>query len=713
MQNGEMTTNSIAAYSGDRSDAFGHSQPNLAALTPHDSILITNNSQFGDQGWPGQGVEENPYLIESLLIHVTHSDVAINISKTDVYFEVRHCVFTSNSTETTDIKLQNVSHCKIWNTTFLDSRYGIRTESCEQIVVHQNLFLNQSGESIRFQRTNSSFISSNNCTECKYGIVASYSISNTFENNYFSHHPSGKNNGISIHYCNSSIVRDNELQGFYNPLYIAHCNDIQIAGNNCTSSTLGLDGYDISNCDIIENTFNGNRTSAEGILLDYAISNTISGNNCTLNEFGIYLCEECSHNLISSNTCNNNTYGIYLEKAFRNDNNEISLNTCEFNEIGVYLDQSARNIVQDNLLRFNNDTGISAWYVNDTAITRNHIVGGLIDSQIGIYTMGLNNDLTFNTIKTCHLGLFLDDSLASCSIHGNIVRNTTYCVLAFIASDTPVTWNIFQYYEFAFIESGGYTVEYNYWSEYDGVDANTDGYGDTPYPVGNIEDPYPLVYLPILPVWDIEPSDQNVEFGNDFEYTLNVLSTPGIAPITSWEINNTGLFSITAGVISSTTDLALGDIPLEVRAINIYDHYLVGTFTLTVQDTTDPILSTPADIAYQEGATGNWINWSATDLLPSSYQITVNGSLLQAGVWNESDEVIRVSVDGLATGEYTYELTVFDGGGNSASDIVVVTVEALPPSDDGTLLIALAVAGVGVVVLVIVVYLGKKSPKEP
>ncbi len=681
------------------------STPIISQLTSHDPIVITSNLDFETQGWPGSGTELDPYVIESLAIHVTHSDVSINISNTDVHFEIRHCVLTSNSTDTVEIYLEGVSNCEIWNTTFLDSKFGIRMESCEQLIIQDNLFLNLSGKCMYMLRTNNSVFSANNCTNCGGFSSTFSSLSNVFEDNYCYSFISGKRSGISLYYSNSSIVRNNEIHSIYMSVYMLKCSDNQLIGNNCTSSAYGLSVGLIENCEIIGNFFNGNHTSYKGIFFGAnCVSNIVQDNKCTLNEIGIYLDEDSNDNKITSNICNNNSIGIYLD--YDCNSNEITSNICDNNEIGIQIDFTDFNVVQGNLLRNNNDTGIRAYYVENTTITENHIDCGFADWSEGIWVAGYFINVTYNNIEYCNEGILLDEMSEDCYIHGNVINHTDNGIAGLTVNNVLITWNIFDDYNSIYLDSG-YTVQYNYWSNYTGNDTNGDGFGDTPYPTGLTSDPYPLMYLPILPSWVAEPTDQTNEYGEDFYYVLSVTSFPRMAPIVSWSINNTGAFNVVDGVITNKIPLVLlADIPLEVRVNNIYAQYLLGTFKVTVQDTTLPVLSSPDDIIYPEGTTGNWVNWTATDLLPDLYSITLDGVLLQSGMWNNSFEIISIRCDGLSVGDHQYRLTMTDEAGNEVGDSVLVTVIS---GFDPTLYVVLVGTGIGAVAVVVVVYKLKKK----
>jgi hypothetical protein len=119
-------------------------------------------------------------------------------------------------------------------------------------------------------------------------------------------------------------------------------------------------------------------------------------------------------------------------------------------------------------------------------------------------------------------------------------------------------------------------------------------------------------------------------------------------------------------------------------------------------ETTAPTLDHPADIRYFVGQTGNSISWNPSDDYPASYQILVDNTVLVSGNWNSTTEEIVVIVDGHDVGEYNYTVVVVDVRGNTATDEVLVTVQA--PDIFGNLpLIAVFVVGGLVLVMVAMV----------
>ncbi|MFW9992466.1 MAG: hypothetical protein ACFFD4_10515 [Candidatus Odinarchaeota archaeon] len=114
---------------------------------------------------------------------------------------------------------------------------------------------------------------------------------------------------------------------------------------------------------------------------------------------------------------------------------------------------------------------------------------------------------------------------------------------------------------------------------------------------------------------------------------------------------------------------------IHVITCHVYDldgNHIEDAVTITVQDITPPVIDHPDDIEYSEGETGNQITWNPVESHPDSYTILRNGMEVESGEWDGSP--ISINVDGLEAGSYTYQLTVYDNSGYSASDNVVVNV---------------------------------------
>jgi len=124
----------------------------------------------------------------------------------------------------------------------------------------------------------------------------------------------------------------------------------------------------------------------------------------------------------------------------------------------------------------------------------------------------------------------------------------------------------------------------------------------------------------------------------------------------------------------SVDGLGLGSYNYTIVVTDVGGNTAVDTVFVHVTDGTAPNIDSPADVQYDESATGYSITWNPSDMHPASYVIYFEGSPIKSGAWNISSETITISVDGHGLGEYNYTLLVTDVGGNSAADEVIVTV---------------------------------------
>jgi hypothetical protein len=111
------------------------------------------------------------------------------------------------------------------------------------------------------------------------------------------------------------------------------------------------------------------------------------------------------------------------------------------------------------------------------------------------------------------------------------------------------------------------------------------------------------------------------------------------------------------------------------RVHDIFLEYEVGGDI----DTAPPAISSPADIEYQIGQTGNTIQWSCSDDHPYRYWVLeyerwwdYPGVIEKMGLWNGSPYTI--SVDGLEVGNRTFLLILQDKAGFMVWDAVTVMV---------------------------------------
>ncbi|MFW9991689.1 MAG: hypothetical protein ACFFD4_06490 [Candidatus Odinarchaeota archaeon] len=107
---------------------------------------------------------------------------------------------------------------------------------------------------------------------------------------------------------------------------------------------------------------------------------------------------------------------------------------------------------------------------------------------------------------------------------------------------------------------------------------------------------------------------------------------------------------------------------------------VVVTVFAAVPDSVPPDITPPLPLVYEEGTTGNNLTWICSDAHPYAYRVYINESEILFKPWH--GENITVNVDGLTTGTWEVNLTIWDLSNNKNSAIVMVTVN--PPVPDTT-----------------------------
>jgi parallel beta-helix repeat protein len=291
---------------------------------------------------------------------------------------------------------------------------------------------------------------------------------------------------------------------------------------NISANGVNVSGFTIRN--------SGGPLLRAGITLESVSHCNIAGNNITANNYGVYLYYSSNNTVSGNNITNNNLYGIWVGDS---SNNSISGNNITSNNgDGIQLSYSSNNSISGNNITSNNGDGILVHGSDDLPSSDNSIVGNIIkDNSEGIWLHeSLNISIVGNGITNNEIGIELDYSSGNSIVDNSITNNSYYGIMLWPSSDNSIVGNIIKdnsegiwlheslnnrFYHNNFIGNtqqvysddgyanawdNGYPSGGNYWSDYNGTDANQDGIGDTPYVIdANNTDNYPLMVQYVIP----------------------------------------------------------------------------------------------------------------------------------------------------------------------------------------------------------------------
>ncbi|MHA1480427.1 MAG: right-handed parallel beta-helix repeat-containing protein, partial [Candidatus Thorarchaeota archaeon] len=112
-----------------------------AAYTPHAPIVISSDADFVSQGWPGDGGESAPYLIDGL--NITSNDICISISDTNAFFKISNCYFAPNDPNAgKGIYFDRAPNGTIVDCEFENFQYGVDADDVVDGNITSNSFRN-------------------------------------------------------------------------------------------------------------------------------------------------------------------------------------------------------------------------------------------------------------------------------------------------------------------------------------------------------------------------------------------------------------------------------------------------------------------------------------------------------------------------------------------------------------------------------------------
>ncbi|MGY5872149.1 MAG: NosD domain-containing protein [Candidatus Thorarchaeota archaeon] len=485
--------------------------------------------------------------------------------------------------------------------------------------------------------------------------------------------------GISLYNVTNGGLWYNNCTNNYNGIHLVSSSSNIVAFNTCDNNDHGIYVFTGGNNTLARNTCGINNVN--GIVVISSLSNNVTRNTCNNNiHHGIHLHSRISNNRVADNYCNNNSYGILINwNCF---DNIVDSNTCTNNDQGIRIQDSwGLHTLNNNTCTGNVDgIHISNSILND--VTNNTCISNS-DYAINIRG-GYSNTIANNICDNSSYGIYLSSILANNTNYNTITNNTcsnnNYGFYLRYSSYNDILWNAFvdSFSGNVYLDQSTNNVfDYNYWSDYSGIDANQDGFGDAPYVFTGDSDPHPLIYLPYPPSWTAEfPAEWTAEWPYSFRYDFDA-SAP--API-FWSVNDTMRFFIDDnGVLESLGILPIGDYGLRMTVANIYGMSISAVFRITVVlDAMNPpgwwTIPTNQVLVY-----GEEFDYQVTAIDPSGidhWELNDTIHFAIGASYFEGGSTARITTQYiLEPSSYGLNLTVYDIYDNKLSATFTVVVE--------------------------------------
>lgn len=329
--------------------------------------------------------------------------------------------------------------------------------------------------------------------------------------------------GITLSNAKNVTVQNIKISGFLTGIKIANSIDNAVVNITATNCTYGILADQSPKTKITNNTVHDNKW--DGIFITASPNSQVNSNRVEGNgKWGIYIgfSDDCT---LKNNQMHRNKYNFGVSVDFVQDidtSNTINgkpiiywvnkQNSQVPADAGYLAIVNSYNIEARNLQLAENGQGITlvnsaSNHIENCNITRNSYYGiALINSNYNTITnntstrnggagitlvSSASNSITNNTIEGNYSGIHLHDSNDNSIHHNNIINNTIQA----INENSRNTWD------------DGYSSGGNYWSNYEGKDANNDGIGDSPYTIDSEnQDKYPLMNtVKNMPVDSINP----------------------------------------------------------------------------------------------------------------------------------------------------------------------------------------------------------------
>ena len=443
------------------------------------------------------------------------------------------------------VLLNSTQDCRLFYNTVWENWAGIWVQSTLRAIINYNN-ASHNNFGIRLYSSGNNEIYYNTLFSNVYGILAWYSSADTIVGNNAS---LNSNSGIHLYSCGGGtwLINNNVSKNISYGIYLYESDTIHMTGNKIPGNryNFGIDGtnyLDFATHTIDDTNFVDGKpiyyikgasdtvydadSNVGTIYLINCESVTVKDLNFTKNICGICLWNT-TESKIENVTVTKNTYGINIRNSRNNtvshcniatnqygilvknsNSSKIQKNNVTENQWGIHVDNSALNSIGRNCISDSTADGIYLEHAHNSTIIENTITRNGIDFEpIPIY-----------------FGIRLQNSANNTIYHNNFIDNGGQAEA--ISSDDN-KWD------------NGWPSGGNYWSDYAGVDTNSDGIGQSAY---NISIPDNVDNYPLNGMFSILETPQ--------DYDVEIVCNSTINSINYYPSNNT--IELTVSNMTST-----------------------------------------------------------------------------------------------------------------------------------------------------------------
>lgn len=313
------------------SDAPSHSF--LLTNSEHSPFNITCDEDFTNQGWPGQGTKENPYLIQGFTI--TTNGVCLGVFNTTRHFIVENCSFLSGpegSLKGVGILFSNVSNGVVKFSIFQDMNIGLLLLNISKCRITNNLLENCTSSEIFAEFIQNCSLANNRVTSQRSwnGIFVRRSLDCNVFNNTVIGYSERSTFGIGVVATNKSIINFNTVMNFNYGIQISGYS-LQLAINDLWGCNTGVSIFDSINCLVKTNWI---KDGYYGVDIHDSMNCTLIWSVISENQYGVVLggVQNCS---IIENHIIDNWWGLVFKHGHRSNSSGCRIIDNDFQNNGI------------------------------------------------------------------------------------------------------------------------------------------------------------------------------------------------------------------------------------------------------------------------------------------------------------------------------------------------------------------------------------------